>query len=187
IKQRPVNGGRPWSGRQPEKEEAAGGGLTVRQAPPPARHRPGARSARRGAPLSFYRRQYSRRRRPMGTRSLLNSLKCWRSVAGVRRPYRRPNTRLVLETLEDRCVPAVLPVTSTLDDATHPGTLRYAVAHADDGDTIAFTPALQGAPIVLTQGELLLDHDVTFETIFDGVQTISGGGPSRVIESALAA
>ena len=123
----------------------------------------------------------------MRTRSLLTALKSWRSVTGPRRPYRRPNIRLGLEALDDRCVPAVLPVTSTLDDATHPGTLRYAVAHADDGDTIAFTQALQGAPIVLTQGELLLEHDVIIEPMFDGVQIISGGGTSRVFELSSAA
>src|SRR5262245_35497983 len=120
----------------------------------------------------------------MWFRSLLKSR---RRVAGGRRPSRQPTTRLRLEALDDRCVPAVLPVTSTLDDPSHPGTLRYAIAHADDGDTIAFTPALQGAPIVLTQGELLLEHDVTFEAIFDGIQTISGGGRSRVFAISSAA
>ena len=57
-----------------------------------------------------------------------------------------------LEVLEDRCVPSTLVVTSPLDDVTQRGTLRYAVAHATSGDTIRMSPALQGAPIVLTQG-----------------------------------
>jgi hypothetical protein len=81
-------------------------------------------------------------------------------------------------------VPSTLPVTSTLDDVSKPGTLRYAVAHAGDGDTIRFSPALHGAPIVLTQGELLLTHDVTIEPLKGGPQTISGNNLSRVFELA---
>src|SRR6516162_4449869 len=97
-----------------------------------------------------------------------------RTETGGARPA--PGLRPRLEALEDRCVPSVFPVTSTLDDVTKPGTLRYAVANAGDGDTIRFSPALQGAPIVLTQGELLLDHSVTIEPLNDGAETISGNG-----------
>jgi hypothetical protein len=81
-----------------------------------------------------------------------------------------------LQLLEDRCVPSTLPVTNTLDDVTHPGSLRYAVAKADDGDTIVFSPALHGAPIVLNQGPLFVGRDVTIEARPDTPQTISGAG-----------
>src|SRR5262245_25493077 len=115
--------------------KVAGEVLRAKQAP----HRPGTapalglRAERAAVILSQTR---PAKETTMWTRALLNWLKSRRSVAGVRRPSRRPNVRLGLEALEDRCVPAVLPVTSTLDDAAHPGTLRYAIAHADDGDTI---------------------------------------------------
>jgi parallel beta-helix repeat protein len=70
----------------------------------------------------------------------------------------------------------VFGVSSPLDDAHHGGTLRWAVAHARDGDTIQFTPAVQGAPIVLTLGGLGLNHNVTIESMHDVPQTISVGG-----------
>jgi hypothetical protein len=54
-----------------------------------------------------------------------------------------------------------LTVTSSADDG-QPGTLRYAIAHADNGDRILITPAVNGA-IVLTQGELLLNKDLTIQ------------------------
>jgi hypothetical protein len=68
-----------------------------------------------------------------------------------RRPALEPHRKqLLLEPLEDRCVPSTLYVTSPLDDGSK-GTLRYDIAHAQSGDTIAMSPALT-APIVLTQG-----------------------------------
>jgi hypothetical protein len=64
-----------------------------------------------------------------------------------------------LEPLEARDVPSTLPVTSGRDDAAR-GTLRYAVAHARDGDTILLTGAAAGG-VVLTAGSLVLAEDVT--------------------------
>jgi hypothetical protein len=98
-------------------------------------------------------------------------------------PTRRPRTvtRPTLELLEDRCVPSTLTVTSSADDVTQNHTLRYAVAHAQDGDTIQLTAAIKD-PIVLTQGELLLSHDVTIASVPARTPTISGGGTSRVFE-----
>ena len=49
--------------------------------------------------------------------------------------------------LENRCLPSTLPVTSAADDVTHPGTLRYAVAHAGNGD-------LQQAELLLSAKHL---------------------------------
>jgi hypothetical protein len=108
-----------------------------------------------------------------------------RTETGGARPA--PRSRPRLEALEDRCVPSVFPITSTLDDVNKPGTLRYAVANAGDGDIIRFSPALQGTPIVLTQGELLLTHNVTIQSQKDVRQTISGtlsSISSRVFEVA---
>jgi hypothetical protein len=93
--------------------------------------------------------------------------------------------RLRVEPFEDRCVPAVIPVTSPLDDAGQRGTLRWALARAGDGDTILLTPAVGAAGITLTQGELLVKHNVTITGVSNSNPvTISGGGQSRVFEIA---
>ncbi len=109
----------------------------------------------------------------------------WQRAARLTRaqrpaPSRRTAVRPRLEALEDRCVPTVLPVTSTLDNVAVPGTLRYAVAHAQNGDTIDI---LTAAPIALTKGELLLSHNVTILAPGKGA-LISGSGISRVFEVA---
>lgn len=80
---------------------------------------------------------------------------------------------------------STIPVTSALDDPTQRGTLRYAVAHAGNGDTILLTPAIHGAGITLTQGELLLGQQgLTIKSVGNAPVTISGGGSSRVFEVA---
>jgi hypothetical protein len=87
-----------------------------------------------------------------------------------------------LECLEDRCVPSTFYVTSPLDNGAR-GTLRYDIAHAANGDTIEMSPTLT-APIVLTQGELLLKKNLTIEGQAGQPETISGNGSSRVFEVA---
>jgi hypothetical protein len=84
--------------------------------------------------------------------------------------------------LEDRCLPSTLYVTSPLDDGSK-GTLRYDIAHAQSGDTIVMSPSLT-APIVLTQGELLLKKNLTIEGQANQPETISGNHNSRVFEVA---
>jgi hypothetical protein len=111
---------------------------------------------------------------------MLSALSHWLRRATRPTPARRPNRntpiRPRLEALEDRCVPAVLFVTKTLDDISVPGTLRYEVAHAKSGDTIDI---LTASPIALTKGELLLSKNLTIEAT--GKQAvISGSGMSRV-------
>jgi hypothetical protein len=110
--------------------------------------------------------------------SLKHEPSSWRT----HRPARHFRPRL--ETLEDRRLPAILSVTSTLDDATRPGTLRYEIAHAANGDTIEMSSLLQGASIVLTQGELLLKKNLTIEGLPNQPETISGNHNSRVFEVA---
>ena len=90
--------------------------------------------------------------------------------------------RLLLERLEDRCVPSTVYVTSPLDNGGR-GTLRYEIAHAATGDTIAMSPTLT-APIVLSQGELLLKKNLTIEGQASQPETISGNSSSRVFEVA---
>ena len=96
-------------------------------------------------------------------------------------PDRRRALRPSLMALEDRCVPSTLTVTSSADDVTQNHTLRYAVAHAQSGDTIQITAAVKG-PIVLTHGDLVLNKDVTVLSVPSRTATISGGGTSRVFE-----
>jgi hypothetical protein len=91
--------------------------------------------------------------------------------------------RPALEALEDRYVPSILTVTSSADDVTQNHTLRHAVAHAQNGDTIQITEAVKAA-IVLTHGELLVSQDVTILSVPARTPTISGNSVSRVFEIA---
>jgi hypothetical protein len=63
----------------------------------------------------------------------------------VIRPFRKTafRARPTLEVLEDRWVPSTLTVTKSGDDVTQNHTLRYAVAHAQSGDTIQITAAVK--------------------------------------------
>jgi hypothetical protein len=105
------------------------------------------------------------------------------------RPGRRGGLRPRLEALEDRCVPSTLLVNSSADDVHRAGTLRYAVAHAQDGDVIQILPQQRpegavGRHIMLTHGELFLDHTVRIESVGGGRATIDGINSSRVFEIA---
>jgi hypothetical protein len=89
-----------------------------------------------------------------------------------------------LEALEDRCVPAHWAVTSPADNINQPGTLRWAVAQATNGDTIDIQTT---QPIVLAYEELYLAHDVTIDFTPSSPAnqaTVSGGNLSRVFEVA---
>jgi hypothetical protein len=97
-----------------------------------------------------------------------------------------PRSRPRLEALEDRRVPSTLAVTSTLDDATQKGTLRYAVANAGDGDTILLTEAVAVTGITLTQGELVLtQQDLTIRSASaKHPVAVNGDNLSRILEVA---
>src|SRR4051794_36793879 len=85
---------------------------------------------------------------------------------------RQPSFRPRLEALDERVVPSTVLVTRTGDDG-HGGTLRWAVEHAHSGDTILLFPNWpQAGPIVLTQGELLLDKDLAIRPYRDDPVTI---------------
>jgi hypothetical protein len=91
---------------------------------------------------------------------------------------------LRLESLEDRCVPANLYVTSSVDNASLAGTLRYELAHANAGDSIV----IEVSSIVLTQGELVVNtwnlsiHPLVTVQNPNARATISGGNHFRVFE-----
>ena len=58
--------------------------------------------------------------------------------------------------------PTATPTTRvTNTDDSGPGSLRQALADANDGDTINFDPALNGRNIVLTTAELVIDKSIT--------------------------
>ena len=65
-----------------------------------------------------------------------------------------------IATTAIECVQAAtLTVTSTADSGA--GSLRDAIAEANDGDTIQFAPALNGQTIALTSAELVIDTSIT--------------------------
>jgi hypothetical protein len=70
-----------------------------------------------------------------------------------------------------RAFTSTITVTNTNDSG--PGSLRQALADADDGDTIQFDSALNGETITLTSGELVVADSIT----------ISGPGPSLLAVS----
>src|SRR6185369_2648146 len=84
--------------------------------PPPARHRPGARSARReGRRHSIA--DHIAKDTTMWLRSLLTSLKTRSPIAGARRVPGRPTAaRLRIEALEDRSLPSGTVTLASGDD-----------------------------------------------------------------------
>jgi hypothetical protein len=111
--------------------------------------------------------------------------KCWlngKSAQKAGKRYRGRRVPLRLEQLEDRCIPATLAVVNADDNVAEAHTLRWAVANAVSGDTILIAPDLKNTPIVLTQGELVLNQDVTIKGAGNAPETISGDGLSRVFE-----
>lgn len=99
-------------------------------------------------------------------------------------PPKRSTFRPQLEALEDRWMPSILTVTNTKDSGPH--SLRAEIAHANNKDTIVFSPKLDGMTITLTSGELDITKNLTIQGLGAGLLTISGNGPnsSRVFEVA---
>jgi len=110
----------------------------------------------------------------------------------LRKPNAKPRTsrraastfRPRLEILEGREVPSTLKVTTYFDGG--PGSLRYEIAQAKSGDTITFDRNL-GSPVVyVTNGELVINKNLTIKGPGPGALTIEayagGGRTSRIFE-----
>jgi hypothetical protein len=101
----------------------------------------------------------------------------WRRPAP--RAAARRHFRPMLECLEDRAVPSTLTVTNLNDSGD--GSLRCALAQAQNGDTIDFDSGLQGT-ITLTSGELPVGQSVAIQGPGADLLSISGNQASRVFE-----
>src|SRR5438067_6338665 len=92
-----------------------------------------------------------------------------------RRPF-RPR----LELLEGRDVPSTLTVTNNHDSGA--GSLRDAIGHAKDGDTIVFASSLTGQTIALTSGELAISKSLDIEGPGADKLAVSGNNKFRVFD-----
>src|SRR5438270_13490768 len=108
----------------------------------------------------------------------------WFTSRQHRKPGRNPvNERRFVprfEDLEDRTVPSTLTVLNNLDKGA--GSLRDAIAHAKDGDTIVFDPGLNGQTIALTSDELAIKKSLDIEGPGASKLTVSGGDQYRVFD-----
>src|SRR5262245_49518646 len=101
-----------------------------------------------------------------------------RSGTPVRRTPRRPNPRLRVEALDDRCLPSTFTVTNLFDSGA--GSLRAAVAAANanpGADAIDFATT---GNIALTSGQLDITASLTINGPGESALTVSGEGISRV-------
>src|SRR5262249_39676627 len=129
-------------------------------------------------------------RRPVLERRSIMWFSSWLRNRSARRCRPAPRSRPSLEVLERRDVPSTLMVTHDLNihaaaNAIH-GTLPWAVANAQNGDTIVLTGdaarngiTLAGSELILTQENLTIETEAGFSPA-----AISGGNLSRVFELA---
>ncbi len=75
---------------------------------------------------------------------------------------------------------STLTVVSNADSGS--GTLRDAIVNSHAGDTILFDEVQVVSPIVLTSGELLIDHDLIISGPTGVSLTLSGNNASRIFE-----
>ncbi|MEG4121809.1 DUF4347 domain-containing protein, partial [Microcoleus sp. N9_B4] len=76
---------------------------------------------------------------------------------------------------------ATITVTNSNDSG--PGSLRDAIASAAAGDTIQFASTLAGQTITLSNGQLVINKNLTIDAVGAANLTISGNNTSRVIRT----
>jgi hypothetical protein len=112
---------------------------------------------------------------------LVTSSKTIAPLKGLPRRARSAPTRVFrprLDPIEDRTLLSTLTVINTDDSGT--GSLRAVLASASQGDTIKFSPELDGQTITLTSGPLDIGVGLTIHGPGAGELTVSGGGTQQV-------
>ncbi len=94
------------------------------------------------------------------------------------RRRRRSRFRPGIDRLEDRALLSAIMVTNTDDSGA--GSLRQAVANASSGDTITFSPKLDGQTITLTSGPITINTNLAIDGPGASKLSISGGGTSQI-------
>jgi predicted outer membrane repeat protein len=128
-------------------------------------------------------------RRESGTFNI-DDLGIWQgqlSASDVQKLYGQGIGSAVADTaavqLTDRTAPRTLTVTNLLDGAVPPaGSLRFELAAAASGDTVAFANNLAGQTVNLSAGQLELMNNVTVQGPTTGKVTINANGRSRIFE-----
>lgn len=114
----------------------------------------------------------------------------FRNWSWLRRSQRRPDRkpiqarrhRLHFEILEDRCL--MTTVTTLMDSAVAgSGSLRDAIASTPAGGVVDFQPGLSGT-ITLTQGQLLINKNLTINGPSANFMTVNGNLASRIFDLA---
>jgi hypothetical protein len=90
-----------------------------------------------------------------------------------------------LERFEDRSLPSTLTVLNNLDSG--PGSLRAALAAANNGDVVTFAPGLSGKTITLTSGVVNVNASVTITGLGAGQLAITSNGRSEILHIAAGA
>src|SRR5437762_1293445 len=85
-----------------------------------------------------------------------------------------------LECLEDRTALSTLTVLNNHDSGA--GSLRDAIGHAHDGDTIVFDPGLSGQTIALASDELAIKKSLDIEGPGADKLAVSGSDTVRVFD-----
>src|SRR5215471_8649713 len=76
-------------------------------------------------------------------------------------------------------LPASIIVVTNANDSG-PGSLRDALASANDGDTIDFESSLNGQTITLTSGQLVVDNSVTISGPGANLLALDGNANDRI-------
>ena len=102
---------------------------------------------------------------------------------------RRARFRPGLEMLEDRLTPATIWVTTNADNVANPpaGSLRAAVAAANNGDTIEFNTSIGNwtSNTITLAGPITLGSNFSTNVTIDGTNqsiTVSGGGSFQIFQ-----